>query len=343
MESGGAVPIPSPYFSFFMRTPAFILALILVGVLGGGGVALAAAGALPGDTLYAIKTDVNEPVERVLALSDDAKADVDIAHAEERLREVELLAASGDTARADAAAEAAAPKIAALRNKLRMLPNGAAVEAKLALALSAHADILAAQSEDASTSPVADLASAAREDSAGGNDDDTNSTDAVAILLKAHALLSRDDVPEDARDALTSELAVVEDELSNADGDPDALSAATRHAYRVLALAEAAKRIANKTGKDVFIRFTSPPSGVHAAVAAKVAAFMATSAPAEDSEADEGSSTDRFNRHLEFRVLSAPSGDDSDQDATGSTDEDSGAAQSGSEDSPEGGEDGSGN
>src|SRR3989344_1582769 len=71
------------------------LAGFLMVVLIGGGTSYAAADALPGDLLYAIKTKVNEPVVSALALSEEAKASVSATFAVRRIEEAEVLASEG--------------------------------------------------------------------------------------------------------------------------------------------------------------------------------------------------------------------------------------------------------
>jgi len=71
------------------------LAGFLMVVLIGGGTSYAAADALPGELLYAIKTKVNEPVASALALSEEAKASVSATFAVRRIEEAELLASEG--------------------------------------------------------------------------------------------------------------------------------------------------------------------------------------------------------------------------------------------------------
>lgn len=72
--------------------PAMILALIIT---LSGGTAFAADGALPGDALYPLKIGVNEKVRAALSFSEEAKAELAIELAEERLREMERLANRG--------------------------------------------------------------------------------------------------------------------------------------------------------------------------------------------------------------------------------------------------------
>ena len=76
----------------FLFHPMPIIASLLIIVVSGVSVAGAAEAALPGDTLYTIKVNVNEEVKLALATSPAKKADVSLARAEARLAELELLA-----------------------------------------------------------------------------------------------------------------------------------------------------------------------------------------------------------------------------------------------------------
>ena len=69
-------------------------ALVLV-LLMGAGTSYAAEGALPGDTLYPVKTQVNERIATAIAVTPEAKARVDAARVARRLAEADTLAASG--------------------------------------------------------------------------------------------------------------------------------------------------------------------------------------------------------------------------------------------------------
>ncbi len=90
--------VPSPYgnlFLIFMHRSVMIpLSLLLIVALSGG-TAFAAEKALPGDTLYSIKININERVETALAASDLDRAAVVAHHALTRIAEVRLLAAKG--------------------------------------------------------------------------------------------------------------------------------------------------------------------------------------------------------------------------------------------------------
>lgn len=72
-----------------------IIAGILITVLLGGGVSVAAETTEPGDVLYPVKTDVNETVSGWLAVSDNAEARLQSRLIERRLLEAEELAAEG--------------------------------------------------------------------------------------------------------------------------------------------------------------------------------------------------------------------------------------------------------
>ena len=80
------------WLTFAHRPIAAALCLVLI---FGTGISYAAASALPGDALYAVKTYVNEPVRVALATSAEAKANVQIELAERRIDEAATLAAEG--------------------------------------------------------------------------------------------------------------------------------------------------------------------------------------------------------------------------------------------------------
>lgn len=95
-----AQPVHSPYHRFSIRSPflswlrrpvAALMVILLVGF--GGASTYAAAGALPGEPLYAVKVKVIEPVKGFLAITPEAKAEMKASIALMRVKEVEALAA----------------------------------------------------------------------------------------------------------------------------------------------------------------------------------------------------------------------------------------------------------
>lgn len=93
-------PLPqrSAGFSFIQlmkRIQYMPIALILT-LLASGSASYAANGSLPGDILYPVKIYVNETVEGMLAVSDEAQARFHARLAGERLEEAEQLAAEGN-------------------------------------------------------------------------------------------------------------------------------------------------------------------------------------------------------------------------------------------------------
>lgn len=66
-----------------------VLAVFII-VFGVG--SYAAGGSLPGDALYAMKTNINEPIQRALAVSEKAKVNLEADLTERRLAEVSQLA-----------------------------------------------------------------------------------------------------------------------------------------------------------------------------------------------------------------------------------------------------------
>ncbi|MBP9816728.1 MAG: hypothetical protein KBD05_01750 [Candidatus Pacebacteria bacterium] len=164
MRATAAEPrIPSPYGGIFMtltfqRTTAF-LAVFAVLVSSAGGVSLAAEDAVPGDAMYALKVNVNEPLYTLTAVTPSAKAAVATSRAERRLKEAEVLAARGsldETAVAELSerfhdsADEAASHIEELSDTAPEKSIDASVE--LESVLSAHGriidDIIAARNGD---------------------------------------------------------------------------------------------------------------------------------------------------------------------------------------------------
>ncbi len=252
--------LPSPYFSYFMRpSPAFAMALALVLIVGGTASA-SANGALPGDALYSLKVHVNENFERALALSPEAKAYIDVKHAEERLSEVELLAAKGSVdehvatkAAAEVTDAIGAASVAAGSLDERGDVSGAdGLRAHIASALLAHADILDAQAEelpDGAQQTLRALSVAAAVTADDASSDDGNPSLALAAPVRnertageldgradavrdridalTKAIADADGIPEETHDELMAELASIETgyreaEASRGSGDLDA-------------------------------------------------------------------------------------------------------------------------
>ncbi len=64
-------------------------------MLVGGGTSFAAQGAVPGDFLYSVKTEINEPVRSAFAVGANAEADLQAKLVAERIEEAEELEAEG--------------------------------------------------------------------------------------------------------------------------------------------------------------------------------------------------------------------------------------------------------
>lgn len=84
-------PYSAPSMShFFTAGKILAFALILV-MVSGGTLAFAAENALPGDVLYPIKINVNEPIRGALAVTPEEKADWQATRVERRLSEISIL------------------------------------------------------------------------------------------------------------------------------------------------------------------------------------------------------------------------------------------------------------
>ncbi len=87
-----SITVSYRWFTFAHRPMAAALVLVLI---FGSSVSYAAENALPGDTLYTVKTYINEPTRVALATNAEAKAEVQIELAERRIEEAAVLAAEG--------------------------------------------------------------------------------------------------------------------------------------------------------------------------------------------------------------------------------------------------------
>jgi hypothetical protein len=75
---------------------ALTVSLVLLLILSGGSVSYGAESAIPGDTLYSLKVNVNEEIWSALAFSNEMKAEWETERAERRLEEATSLVALGD-------------------------------------------------------------------------------------------------------------------------------------------------------------------------------------------------------------------------------------------------------
>ncbi len=74
--------------SFIIR-PSYSMPFIILALVAmlGGGTAFAAQGSLPGDLLYPVKVNVNEELQSAFTFNEEAKANLELNHAEERVNE----------------------------------------------------------------------------------------------------------------------------------------------------------------------------------------------------------------------------------------------------------------
>jgi hypothetical protein len=130
----------SPYMFMSSGWVRALAALIIIATAGTG-TAFASEGALPGQPLYAIKTNVVEPVKLALATSAAAKAAVQAQLAQERVAEAEALAQRGTldastSAELADAFEAHAKSAFALANEASTTDPAVATEVRARLAVS---------------------------------------------------------------------------------------------------------------------------------------------------------------------------------------------------------------
>ncbi len=314
------VSVPSPLAFFFQPGPAFAFVVALV-VFTGGGASLAAEGALPGDTLYSVKLGVNERLERAFAVSEVAKANVEVRHAEERLQEVELLAAKGSVE--ELVVEEAVAKVEShverVSEAARVLAqegdetSADAVHTRLSSALAAHAEIIRSQSEEADREDERHLrVLALKVENAAGNSEDAQDEEVerpsqddawaerLAIsreesvrtqLKKLSGGLSKEGITPETQETLNEMYRELETELAlaaelSAEGEyreaANAYEKLERKAYRTAVLLASAKRIEDKTNKEVLItidRIVEEPETIAADAAAPAMMLMKAAAP----------------------------------------------------------------
>ncbi len=141
--------VRSPYTFFFSYQSAVSFAMVLVLVVGST-TAYAAQGTIPGDLLYSVKINVNEPARGAFAVSDEAKISFHTGVAEERLKEAETLAAEGRlntevTATIEASVEDHIARASSIAASIEAKNPAGAVEASAVLdsSIAAHGRILA--------------------------------------------------------------------------------------------------------------------------------------------------------------------------------------------------------
>jgi hypothetical protein len=75
----------------FFRSSTYVSAFVVIALVLGGSVSMAAENALPGDTLYGFKTDINEGILTALAVTPESQAELQTELATKRIREAEQL------------------------------------------------------------------------------------------------------------------------------------------------------------------------------------------------------------------------------------------------------------
>lgn len=322
-------PIPSPFFRSFYNLRMYGATTVLLVVLSFGATSLIAKDSLPGDTLYALKTGVNERIEQATALSKEKKAQVGIEHMEERLREVELLAVleNTDTRTIEDITEDIEARVEKAYEKAYELAKMGDVEAadtissNVASVLSAHRDILEAQGQSSvggeyllELSKVLDMQNREQTEETG----DTIARIAhareirIAVVLKAFArALGEETLRDDVRTELMEEQAKIEALYSEtapllAQEQYGKASEIYGHLEQRIHLARtlltSVVRIAEKTNKEAVIQFGEVPANV-----ATVAAKQVESESAPTSSALDAATMMLMSTPVEeVRVQSAP-------------------------------------
>lgn len=141
--------------SFSLPLHPVALGLVLALSLGAGS-SYAAEGALPGDVLYVVKTQVNERVETLLATTPEKQAEVALTHTERRLSEAEQLAVQGRLSESASVeiGQSIAAHIDEYEQHVSSLEHedtvAASAQSDLEATLTAHGDVLSRVASDSS-------------------------------------------------------------------------------------------------------------------------------------------------------------------------------------------------
>lgn len=141
----------STMFHYKLNYLSIMTILLIISLMFGSGMGLAAEKALPGDSLYPVKIGFNEEVRGWLSISEEAKANWEVERVQKRLEEAELMASQGSLdaetravieANFQAQSEKVKDRIAKFENKDNF--NAAVgVSSNFEVALRAHERILA--------------------------------------------------------------------------------------------------------------------------------------------------------------------------------------------------------
>ena len=137
---------PGSYIPSF-RFASLAFAVVLLITSSGGAVAYASENALPGDSLYTVKTDIVEPLRERMAFGDKAKARWHLKRTQRRLHEAKTLMNRGDFTSAKQALiqQRLEHHIEKLQNRLDSLsgqPEADAIRSALEAELETHESFL---------------------------------------------------------------------------------------------------------------------------------------------------------------------------------------------------------
>lgn len=305
-------PTLSVWFVYLGRSMPVALALILV--ISTTSVSFAASGALPGEILYSVKTKVNEKVELALASSHEAKATVQVRQAEERLKEVEVLAVRGEvgaelieeTAQSVARHVEAAKEASDLLEEEGDMVASESIDTRVSVALEAHAELLDAHADNFESSSGEALRSLSRSlqvtaDSAGNKEEvldgeyarmraEAAQARAEERIAKLKAFLKKNGIPEETELEVEGEYFALTEDLMEGEvlatsedyrSATDAYERIERRAHRALTWLTSAQEISEETDQEVVIVFEDEEEPVALAARAKttepeVATMMVT-------------------------------------------------------------------
>lgn len=194
-------------YSLFSQHSMYLMpALAIVLLVSGAGTSFMAQNALPGDTLYGFKTGVNENVESMLAISPEARAQVDLKQVSTRLDEAEKLSVAGNLTEVQSQAIQAnfSKKVESLNKNLDKVKSkgdskkiAEKVSSDFDKEIDDHFDTFLTISASASNSPTFAGIFASKKGRSGGADDGVIMMSAVRMAAPASATAKTKEIKKD--------------------------------------------------------------------------------------------------------------------------------------------------
>ncbi|MHB1163005.1 MAG: DUF5667 domain-containing protein [Minisyncoccota bacterium] len=310
LQRASQATLMSAFLAYVRRPMGAVMAMALILVVSSGGVAYAAEGTLPGDTLYPVKVGILEPLQVALAATPEAKASLRMTFAEHRVGEAAILSHEGKLSPSTEAAlvenfasnaSAATSEVATVRTNHPVAAD--LLTAGFAVRLAAYESVLHLLNNSGNnTTATSQLQAAIQTQVASLAEGQTNATSSETGIEKKNLPQSRGDVLDlrNAADAALNKSATI---IGATSGTLDASSSAYARAELLHASAlteqgrvllehhdEAGASAAFKDSLSVTARLDVL---TRAASSLGIPTLTSSTAPSTASTTEEGASSDK--------------------------------------------------